>query len=286
MPWQDRGRLGLAAHPEPEIVPAIPGSHPLQRFGARVWLVAYATTALVFCALRKGTGRQRVVFPARSCHRGLVGRCSSRVQPARTTQVLSPDAAVPWDHGAQHGAHWGPGKVGAEGEHRGLDGDLAGGAGGYTRRSAFAWLLLGVALIGILARRAGIPYAIALVLGGLIVEESHLIVVPQIDPPVVLFAFLPPLLFDAAFRLDAREFRLVLRPVLLLAVPGVLVTTLVVGEVVALALSPAQETPTRVLLINMAFGVVLFTLIAQGFTLGVLVRRLGLCRAHASPAAH
>ena len=59
---------------------------------------------------------------------------------------------------------------------------------------------------------------------------------PQIDPPVVLFAFLPPLLFDAAFRLDARELRLVLRPVLLLAVPGVLVTTLVVGGLVALAL--------------------------------------------------
>ncbi|MFN8661534.1 MAG: cation:proton antiporter [Thermomicrobiales bacterium] len=100
----------------------------------------------------------------------------------------------------------------------------------------FAWLLLGAALIGILARRAGFPYAIALVLGGLIVEETHLIAVPQIDPPVVLFAFLPPLLFDAAFRLDARELRLVLRPVLLLAVPGVLVTTLVVGGLVALAL--------------------------------------------------
>lgn len=100
----------------------------------------------------------------------------------------------------------------------------------------FAWLLLGAALIGILARRAGFPYAIALVLGGLIVEETHLIAVPQIDPPVILFAFLPPLLFDAAFRLDARELRLVLRPVLLLAVPGVLVTTLVVGGLVALAL--------------------------------------------------
>ena len=99
-----------------------------------------------------------------------------------------------------------------------------------------AWLLLGAALIGIFARRLGFPYAVALVIGGLIVEESHLIAVPRIDPPVVLFAFLPPLLFDAAFRLDARELRLVLRPVLLLAVPGVLVTTLVVGGLVSLAL--------------------------------------------------
>jgi monovalent cation:H+ antiporter, CPA1 family len=100
----------------------------------------------------------------------------------------------------------------------------------------FAWLLLGAALIGLLARRVRIPYAVALVLGGLLIEESHLVAVPHLDPPVVLFAFLPPLLFDAAFRLDARELRLVLRPVLLLAIPGVLVTTLVVGGVVAVAL--------------------------------------------------
>ena len=100
----------------------------------------------------------------------------------------------------------------------------------------FAWLLLGAALIGILARRVRVPYAVALVLGGLLIEESHLVSVPQLDPAVVLFAFLPPLLFDAAFRLDARELRLVARPVLLLAVPGVAITTLVVGGMVALAL--------------------------------------------------
>jgi CPA1 family monovalent cation:H+ antiporter len=96
-----------------------------------------------------------------------------------------------------------------------------------------AWLLLGAAIIGILARHIRVPYAVALVLGGLIVEESHVISVPQIDPAVVLFAFLPPLLFDASFRLDPRELRLVARPVLLLAVPGVAVTALVVGVIVS-----------------------------------------------------
>jgi len=100
----------------------------------------------------------------------------------------------------------------------------------------FAWLLLGAALIGNLARRVRVPYAVALVLGGLLIEESHLVAVPRLDPQVVLFAFLPPLLFDAAFRLDARELRLVARPVLLLAIPGVLVTTLVVGGMVAVVL--------------------------------------------------
>jgi monovalent cation:H+ antiporter, CPA1 family len=100
----------------------------------------------------------------------------------------------------------------------------------------FAWLLLAATLIGILARRVRIPYAVALVIGGLIVEESHVVSVPQLDPAMLLFAFLPPLLFDAAFRLDARELRLVVRPVLLLAVPGVIVTTLLVGGIVAVLL--------------------------------------------------
>lgn len=99
-----------------------------------------------------------------------------------------------------------------------------------------AWLLLAAAIIGILARKMRVPYAVALVLGGLLIEESHVVNVPQIEPAVVLFAFLPPLLFDAAFRTNARELRQYLRPVLLLAVPGVVVTTFVVGGVVALAL--------------------------------------------------
>lgn len=93
----------------------------------------------------------------------------------------------------------------------------------------FAWLLLGAALIGILARRLRLPYAVALVLGVLLVEETRIVRVSHSDPGLVLFGFLPPLLFDAAFRLDSRELRLVARPVLLLAVPGVIVTAGVVG---------------------------------------------------------
>ncbi|MDQ6673164.1 MAG: sodium:proton antiporter [Chloroflexota bacterium] len=99
-----------------------------------------------------------------------------------------------------------------------------------------ALLLLGAAVVGMLARRVGVPYAVALVVGGLLVEESHAITVPTLDPALVLFGFLPPLLFDAAFRLDTREARLLLRPILLLALPGTFFTALVVGGIVAIAL--------------------------------------------------
>ncbi len=100
----------------------------------------------------------------------------------------------------------------------------------------YAWLLLGAALVGMLARRINIPYAVALVIGGLLLEETHVAEVPPLDPGMVLFVFLPPLLFDAAFRLDARQLRAILRPVLVLAVPGVLLTALIVGGIVWLVL--------------------------------------------------
>ena len=101
---------------------------------------------------------------------------------------------------------------------------------------AVAWMLFGAALLGMLAHRFHVPYAVALVLGSLLVEETHLLQLPQLEPRVLLFVFLPPLLFDAAFRLDERELRAVARPVLILAVPGTLATALIVGGVLTFAL--------------------------------------------------
>ena len=51
---------------------------------------------------------------------------------------------------------------------------------------------------------------------------------------------------------------------------------------IALALALPPATPSRDLLISMAFGVVLFTLVVQGLTLPLLIRRLGLARAEAT----
>ncbi|MEJ7838415.1 MAG: sodium:proton antiporter [Thermomicrobiales bacterium] len=95
----------------------------------------------------------------------------------------------------------------------------------------YAWLLLAATLVGIIVRRFNIPYAVALVIGGLALEASHLGFIPVLDSEVLLFVFLPPLLFDAAFRIDAREVRSLYRPILVLAVPGVLFTALFVGWV-------------------------------------------------------
>jgi len=98
------------------------------------------------------------------------------------------------------------------------------------------WLVLGVGLIGILARRFNIPYEVGLVVVGLGVGQSQAIPHLTLDPAVLLFVFLPPLLFDAAFRLDMGLVDELAGGILFLAVPGVLLTTFAVGEVVSFAL--------------------------------------------------
>jgi monovalent cation:H+ antiporter, CPA1 family len=102
---------------------------------------------------------------------------------------------------------------------------------------ALAWMLLGASLLGMLAWRLRVPYAVALVLAGLLVEETHLLNLPQLEPRVLLFVLLPPLLFDAAFRLDERELQSVAQAVLFLAVPGTVATAVIVALVLVLALS-------------------------------------------------
>jgi monovalent cation:H+ antiporter, CPA1 family len=105
-----------------------------------------------------------------------------------------------------------------------------------TTVELFAGMLLGAALLGILAWRINLPYAVAMVVGGILAEEAHLVALPQLEPRLLLFVFLPPLLFDAAFRLDDVQLRRMAQPVLFLAVPGTLATAAIVGLVLVLAL--------------------------------------------------
>lgn len=102
---------------------------------------------------------------------------------------------------------------------------------GWTAQ--FALMLLVATVVAAVARRFRVPYEVALVLTGLAIAAPHVFSLPSLDPGLLLFAFLPPLLFDASFRIDVRELRAVARPVALLAVPGVLLTAVLVGSAVA-----------------------------------------------------
>jgi Na+/H+ antiporter len=93
---------------------------------------------------------------------------------------------------------------------------------------------LGAATVSGVARRAGIPSPIALVLAGIAVTLVGLLPgvnLPEIrlDPDIVLLVFLPPLLYSAALESSYVNIRANLRPILLLSVGLVVVTTAVVA---------------------------------------------------------
>jgi monovalent cation/hydrogen antiporter len=92
-----------------------------------------------------------------------------------------------------------------------------------------------VAALATLANRVGVPYPILLVLGGLVLGfvQEFVPALPRVelDPEVVFLLFLPPLLYVSALFTSWRDFRANLRPISLLAVGLVLMTTCAVAAV-------------------------------------------------------
>jgi monovalent cation/hydrogen antiporter len=92
-------------------------------------------------------------------------------------------------------------------------------------------LLAVVAALATLADRIRVPYPILLVLGGLVLGFVPGLPKIELEPEVVFLLFLPPLLYVSAIFTSWRDFRVNLRPIGLLAVGLVLVTTCVVATV-------------------------------------------------------
>jgi len=88
-------------------------------------------------------------------------------------------------------------------------------------------------LVAYAANRFRIPYTIAMVLVGLGVSILHLgqnFPFPfELEPDLILFIFLPGLLFEASYHIDLSLLRANLRTILLLAIPGVMISMLIVG---------------------------------------------------------
>jgi monovalent cation/hydrogen antiporter len=91
-------------------------------------------------------------------------------------------------------------------------------------------LIMAVAIAaGWLANRVHIPYPIVLVLAGIALGLAYDWPDLTIEPEVVLAIVLPAVLYLAAIDTSWRDFRLQLRPILLLAIGLVATTTLAVG---------------------------------------------------------
>ncbi|XXT17930.1 sodium:proton antiporter [Sorangium sp. So ce429] len=91
-------------------------------------------------------------------------------------------------------------------------------------------------VVAIGAKRVGVPYNVALVLIGLLLVVLDVLPNAPMDPEVILIAFLPMLVFEGALAADADSLRAASRPILALAVPGVLISLLGTAAVATLVL--------------------------------------------------
>jgi CPA1 family monovalent cation:H+ antiporter len=93
-------------------------------------------------------------------------------------------------------------------------------------------VLLGIAM----CRNLPVPFTVILVLIGMLLgnlsHSFHFMESLQgfsLSPEIMLFIFLPALIFESGFALDARQMLKDLPPILILAIPAMLMSTFVVG---------------------------------------------------------
>jgi len=108
--------------------------------------------------------------------------------------------------------------------------DAVSGFGAHEELQLLALLVSAAALL-LLADPLRIPYPILLVLGGLALGFAPGVPNVILPPDVVLVGILPPLLYSAAFNTGLRDLRRNLRPISLLAIGLVAVTTVMVAAV-------------------------------------------------------
>jgi len=107
--------------------------------------------------------------------------------------------------------------------------------------SSLVGLLLISATVLSFCKHFKLPFTIALVLVGLgIAHASHWAPITtqtyfryQLSPEFILYVCLPTLLFESAFSLNPRQLRRNLTPILTLAIPGLLISTFLIGFIVS-----------------------------------------------------
>jgi CPA1 family monovalent cation:H+ antiporter len=131
-------------------------------------------------------------------------------------------------------------------------------------------LLAAVIALAALARRIGVAYPVMLVVGGLALSFIPRLPSIALDPDVVFFVFLPPLLFSAGYSTSLRDFRANLRPIGVLAI-GLVLTTACGVAAIAHAVIPGLSWPAAFVL-----GAIVSPTDPVAAT--AVMRRLGLSR--------
>lgn len=98
------------------------------------------------------------------------------------------------------------------------------------------WLMVVILAVAITTKYVKLPYTIALVVTGLVIALLPQSLTTELQVPLtsdlILFIFLPPLLFEGAYNLNFRHLRHDLGSVTVLAIFGVLATVGLVGVAV------------------------------------------------------
>lgn len=109
-------------------------------------------------------------------------------------------------------------------------------------------LVVGAVAIAAVARRWNLPSPLVLVVAGLALSFVPAIPNIELNPDIVLFGVLPPLLFNASLDSSYLNLRANIRPVALLSIGLVLFTTVVVGVVAYLVMGPELGWPVALVL--------------------------------------
>jgi len=107
-------------------------------------------------------------------------------------------------------------------------------------------LLLVATVVALVTRWLRIPYVIGLVLAGLLIPKQILSDAIGLNPEVILNLFLPILIFEAAINTDISRLRSTIKPIALLAGPGVLLAATITAFFLKVSLDLAWLTACAV----------------------------------------
>lgn len=113
-------------------------------------------------------------------------------------------------------------------------------------------LLLVATTVALATRWLKIPYVVGLVLAGVAIPKQMLPESIGLNPDVILNLFLPILIFEAAINTDISRLRSTIKPISLLAVPGVILSAAITA-----------------ILLKLSFGLVWITASAVGVILTI-----------------
>ncbi|WP_397199216.1 cation:proton antiporter, partial [Nodosilinea sp. LEGE 07298] len=107
-------------------------------------------------------------------------------------------------------------------------------------------LLLVATVVALITRRLRIPYVVGLVLAGLTITKSLLPGSVGLNPEIILNLFLPILIFEAAINTDISRLRSTIKPIALIAGPGVLLAAMITAALLQWGLGLATITAAAI----------------------------------------